>query len=270
FFTGQLQLMHPLALPLWLGGLYFYLCTRAGRPYRALAYTYLILFVLFVVLKGKIYYLAPAYPMLFAGGAVAWESALARLRRPWLKPVTVAVMLAGGIITAPLMLPVLPVETYRTYARTLGVEGVKTEKLTFGALPQHYADMFGWEELTATVADAYHKLPPAEQARCAIFARNYGEAGALDFFGPRYGLPPAIGKHQNYWLWGPRDYTGACVLTVGERLKDVQKTFDEVQQVATFTHPYVMPYENNLPIFLCRRPKLSLKEVWPLTKCYSC
>ncbi|MFL6209630.1 MAG: ArnT family glycosyltransferase [Pyrinomonadaceae bacterium] len=270
FFTGQLQLMHPLTLPVWLGGLYYYLFARAGRPYRALGFAYVILFVLFVVLKGKIYYLAPAYPWLFAGGAVAWEQVVAYLHRPWLKPVTVALLLAGGIVTAPLMLPMLPVETYRAYARTLGVEGVKTEKLAFGALPQHFADMFGWPELTATVADVYHRLPPREQGRCAIFARNYGEAGAIDFFGPRYGLPKSIGKHQNYWLWGPRDYTGECVITVGERLKDVQKTFDQVEQVATFTHPYVMPYENNLPIFLCHRPKLSLKEVWPRTKCYSC
>ena len=271
FFTGQLQLMHPLTLPLWLGGLYFYLFTRAGRPIRALGFAYLIIFALLVVLKGKIYYLAPAYPWLFAGGAIAWARAVERLRRPWLRPVTVALLIIAGVVFAPLMLPVLPVETYRAYAGRLGLGDVKTEKLRTGALPQHFADMFGWPEMTATVADAYHKLSPEDQKRCAIFARNYGEAGAIDFFGARYGLPKVIAKHQNYWLWGPRDYTGECLLTVGERLKDVQKSYTQIEQVATFTHPYVMPYENDLAIFLCRQPKFSsLKELWPQVKCYSC
>ncbi|HEX8073147.1 MAG TPA: glycosyltransferase family 39 protein [Pyrinomonadaceae bacterium] len=270
FVAGQLQLMHPLTVPLWLGGVYCYLRAPWAKPYRALGYTFALVFVLTFVLKGKIYYVAPAYPLVFAAGAVGWERAVARLGRPWLRAVTVGVLVLGGLVTAPLMLPVLPVERYRAYAQALGVEGVKTEKLTFGALPQHFADMFGWEELTATVAGVYRALPEAERARCAVFARNYGEAGALDFYGPRYGLPKVIGKHQNYWLWGPRAYTGECVITVGERLKDVQKSFDQVEQVATFTHPYVMPYENNLPVFLCRRPKQSLKEIWPRTKCYSC
>lgn len=270
FFTGQIVLMHPLTLPLWLGGLYFYLRTRAGRPFRALGWAYLCLFALIVLLKGKVYYLAPFYPILFAGGAVGCEELFVRLRRPWLKPVAVSLLLAGGIVTAPLMLPVLPVETYRAYARALGFEGMKTEQQRMGALPQHYADMFGWPELTATVADVYHKLPPDEQGRCAIFTRNYGEAGAIDFFGPRYGLPKAISRHQNYWLWGPRAYTGECVITIGEKLSGVQKTFNQVEQVATFSHPYVMPYENDLPIFVCRQPKLSLQTVWPQVKCYSC
>lgn len=271
FFTGQLQLTNPLTLPLWLGGLYCYLFVPAFKPYRALGWAYLVIFVLLVVLKGKVYYLAPAYPMLFAAGAVGLERLTeVRWRRTILRPASLALLLVAGIILAPLTLPVLPVETYIHYAQRLGLAEIKTEKLRTGALPQHYADMFGWPELTATVADAYHRLSPDEQTRCAIFARNYGEAGAIDFFGPRYGLPKAISKHQNYWLWGPRNYTGACVLTVGEKLSDVQKTFNQVEQVATFTHPYVMPYENNLPILLCHQPKLSLQEIWPRLKCYSC
>jgi hypothetical protein len=165
---------------------------------------------------------------------------------------------------------VLPVETFIRYQSALGIEAPRTEKLSLAALPQHYADMFGWEEMTRTVAQVYNNLPPEERARCAVFARNYGEAGAIDFFGPRYGLPKAIGKHQNYFLWGPRDYTGECVITIGEKLSDVQKSFDQTEQVATFTHPYVLPHENNNPIFLCRKPKRPLKEIWPQVKCYSC
>ncbi|HYX41977.1 MAG TPA: hypothetical protein VE821_09790, partial [Pyrinomonadaceae bacterium] len=207
----------------------------------------------------------------FAAGAVGLERLTeVHWRKTILRPATIVLLLTGGLILAPLTLPVLPVETYIRYAQRLGLAEIKTEKLRTGALPQHYADMFGWPELTATVADAFHRLPPEEQARCAIFGRNYGEAAAIDFFGPRYGLPKAISKHQNYWLWGPRNYTGECVLTVGEKLADVQQTFNQVEQVATFTHPYVMPYENNLPILLCHQPKASLQTIWPRIKCYSC
>ena len=130
--------------------------------------------------------------------------------------------------------------------------------------------MFGWEEMTEVVARVYHSLPEEERRVCAVFARNYGEAGAIDFFGPKYGLPKAIGKHQNYFLWGPRDYTGECVITMSEGLEDVSKSFQQVEQVATFGHPYALPHEQNRPVFVCRKPKRPLKEIWPDVKCYSC
>ena len=275
FFKGQLELTHPLTFPVWAAGLCFYLFTRAGRPYRALGWAYVVMCALMLALRAKVYYLLPVYPVLFAPGAVWFEGVFARLagRRPgWrlLRPASVALLVAGGAVTAPLALPVLPVESLIRYQRALGLEAPRTEKLRLADLPQHYADMHGWEEMTAAVARVYNSLPPEERGRCAVFARNYGQAGAIDFFGARYGLPKAIGKHQNYFLWGPRDYTGECVITVGERETDVRKSFDQVELAATVTHPYVLPHENNLPVFVCRRPKKPLKEIWPDVKCYSC
>ena len=275
FFKGQLELTHPLTFPVWAAGLCFYLFTRAGRPWRALGWAYVVMFALMVALRAKVYYLLPVYPVLFAPGAVLLESLFARLaeRRPLLrllKPASVALLVAGGALTAPLALPVLPVETFIRYQRALGLEAPRTEKLRLADLPQHYADMHGWEEMTAAVARVYNSLPAEERARCAVFARNYGQAGAIDLFGARYGLPKAIGKHQNYFLWGPREYTGECVITVGERETDVRKSFDQIERAATITHPYVLPHENNLPVFICRQPKMPLKELWPQVKCYSC
>lgn len=135
-----------------------------------------------------------------------------------------------------------------------------------GKLPQLYADMVGWEELTATVATVYHSLPPAEQAKCAIFGSNYGESGAIDYFGKKYGLPKAIGRHNSYWIWGPRDFDGEVIITIGESVEDVRHSFEDVQLAAMFSHPYVMPYENNLPIVIGRKPKASVKELWPQTR----
>ena len=98
------------------------------------------------------------------------------------------------------------------------------------------------------------------------FTSNYGEAGAIDFFGKKYGLPKAISGHNNYWLWGPGNYTGEIVITVGESLEDVKKTFDQVELGATVVSEYAMPYESDLPVYICRKPKVSLPEVWPRVK----
>ena len=269
FVKGQVLFMHPLTLTVWAAGLYFYLA-GAGRRWRALGLAYVVLFALMVVFRAKVYYLLPFYPVLLAAGGVQFEAWLARPRLARLKPATLALLVVGGVVTAPLALPVLPVETFIRYQRALGFEPPRMERFRLGELPQHYADMFGWEEMTAEVARVYNSLPAEERPRCAVFARNYGEAGAIDFFGPRYGLPKAIGKHQNYFLWGPRDYTGECVITVGEREEGVRKSFDQVELAATITHPYAIPHENNLPVFVCRRPKRPLKEIWPEVKCYSC
>ncbi|MDQ3805390.1 MAG: glycosyltransferase family 39 protein [Acidobacteriota bacterium] len=270
FLAGQVVLLHPLTLPVWLAGLYFYLFARGGRPFRALGYAYLVMLFVMILARAKVYYLMPFYPVLFAAGGVALEGLTARRALRWLRPVTVGLLVAGGALTAPLVLPVLPIETYVRYQERLGLEPPRAEKSHTGKLPQHFADMFGWEEMTDVVARVYHSLPAEERGRCAIFTSNYGEAGAIDFFGPRRGLPKAISGHQNYFLWGPRDYTGECVITVGEELEGVQKAFDWIEHAATFTHPHVIPHENNTHVFVCRRPKRPLKEIWPGEKCFSC
>jgi hypothetical protein len=270
FLAGQVLFTQPLTLPVWLAGLYFYLFRPEGRPFRALGHAYLLMLAVMILTRAKVYYLLPFYPVLMAAGGVVWERLFARRGVGWLRPATAALLLVGGALTAPLVLPLLPVENYIAYQERLGLEPPRVEKSHTGKLPQHFADMFGWEEMTETVARVYHSLAEEERARCAVFASNYGEAGAIDFYGPRRGLPKALSGHQNYFLWGPRDYTGECVITVGEELADVQKSFDSVEHAATFTHPHVIPHENNTPVFVCRRPKRPLKEIWPDVKCFSC
>lgn len=271
FFTGQILLIHPVTLPVWIAGLYFYLFTSEGKQFRSLGWTYVVLFLLCIVLKAKIYYLAPVYPLLLAAGAVITERSIERLHWQWLKPATATVLVIAGAIIAPLTLPVLPVETFIRYSRALGLEeGVRTEQNAIGRLPQHYADMFGWEEMTQAVARAYHSLTPEEQTRCAIIADNYGQAGAIDLFGRQYNLPRAVSGHQNYFLWGPRDYTGEVVITVDSDFEDLQPLFESVEPAGTFTHDLVMPYENNKTIYICRKMRIPLREFWPQVKCYSC
>src|SRR5437879_5345683 len=189
FFGQQIFIMHPLTAPVWITGLYFFLFDREGKRFRVLGVTFLVFFALMMILHGKNYYLAPIYPMMMAGGAVIWERWLSARRLVWLKTVYPVLLLAGGIAIAPLVLPVLSVPKFLEYEAKLGISTPKTEVAHSGVLPQHFGDRFGWPEMVEKVAKIYNSLPAEERAKTAIFANNYGEAGAIDFFGKKYGLP---------------------------------------------------------------------------------
>jgi hypothetical protein len=267
FFNAQILQQQPFSFPIWAAGLWFFFARPEGRRYRCLGWAYVVAFALFVALGGKVYYLAPIYPMLFAAGAIVIERFIERRRLGWMRPAYAALLVVGGAITAPFALPILPVETFIRYQRFIGLEAPRTETRKLSALPQQYADMFGWEEMTATVARVYNSLPPDERAKAAILTTNYGEAGAIDFFGPRYGLPKAISGHMNYWLWGPRDYTGEIVIAVGDTAENYKRYFGSVETVAMTGTEYSMPDEH-AGVFLCRGLKVPLKQAWPRVKKY--
>src|SRR5437660_9927394 len=113
--------------------------------------------------------------------------------------------------------------------RAIHFEVPRTETSHTAALPQLYADQFGWEEMVRSVARVYHSLSPDEQKRAAIFCQNYGEAGAIDLFGTRYRLPPALSGHQNYFFWGPRRYRGEIVVILDEKADDEREKFQSVE-----------------------------------------
>jgi len=267
FLLQQITILHPLLLPLWLAGLGYYLFSKEGKTYRPLGIAYVALFVVFMLTQAKNYFLAPAYPMLFAAGALVIERFAGRPRWNWLKPSYVSFVIIGGILTAPLVLPVLPVETY---IRLFGSSAkIQTERLQTGQLPQYFADRFGWRNLTATVAQVYKSLPPEDQAKACIFASNYGEAGAINFFGKAYGLPQAISGHNQYYLWGPGNCTGELIITVGVPQQDVESGFNSVTVAATAKCKYCMPFESDLHILICRGLKGSIQELWPGVRNYS-
>ena len=216
FFEQEILLMHPLALPIWLGGIWFYFFTKAGRPFRAIGWAWIFTAAVIVALSPRVYYLFPAFPVLFAGGGVLWERLLARPRLDVAQVRISGVDVVGGAVLAPLAIPVLPPETYIRYTKAIGLEQPRIENHRLGPLPQIFADQFGWEEMAATVARVYNSLPPEVRARTAIFAQTYGQAGAIDLFGPKYGLPPAISGHQSYFLWGPRGYTGESMIVMDD------------------------------------------------------
>src|SRR6266480_1205769 len=228
FIVQQIVFMNPGTLPLWLAGLFWLFGSREGRRYRALGIIYLITLAEFIVLHGKSYYLAPAYPMLFAAGGVAIERIFVSHLK-WLKPVLLSAMLVTGALFAPLVVPILPPDKLVAYMRAIRFQPPRTETSHTAALQQVFADQFGWEQMVGSVAHVYHHLRPEDEKRAAIFCQNYGEAGAIDFFGPKLGLPPAISGHQNYFLWGPRDWTGEVVLVLDTRDDDERELFASVE-----------------------------------------
>ena len=183
-----------------------------------------------------------------------------------LKPVCFAWLIAGISLVLPLVLPVLSLEAFVRYQSHSPLQPKPTERSFVGAvLPQYYADELPWQEQVAAVARVYHSLSPEEQTKTAIFCDNYGQAGAIDFFGPRYGLPKALSGHQNYFLWGPRNYTGDIVILVGQSESEARKEFASVEVAATLNIPYAYSYETR-PILLCRGLQWNLQAVWPRVK----
>jgi hypothetical protein len=264
FIWDDILFLHPIALPIWGSGLAWLLFAEEGKRFRFLGVAFLIVLGAFILLGGKSYYALPAYPLLLAAGGVALKSYLTRPGLAWLKVAYPALLVVAGLVTVPFGVPVLPVDTFLRYAQLLPYASeVKTERDATAALPQLYADMFGWDTMAASVASVYHALPAAEQADCAILAGNYGEAGAIDYYGPKLGLPKALSGHNSYFYWGPRNYSGSCVIVFGERSDEFKALFGESTIVATTSNPHGMPNEQRVPIYLCRKPREPLPELWP-------
>jgi len=265
FVAQEIQTLLPLNLPIWLAGLWFYFFSKPGRPYRVLGWAWVFTAAVIVALSPRIYYLYPAFPVLLAGGSVMWEAWLEQPRFAWVKAVYPILSVLAGAVLAPLAVPVLSPETYIRYTKALHLRTPRIETHRMGPLPQLYADQFGWEEMTATVARVHNSLPPEVRTQTAIFGQNYGQAGAIDLFGPKYGLPPAISAHMNYFFWGPRDYTGESMIVMQGQQQDLERYYTSVQKVASVYHPYSMPYEH-FDIYYCRGLKWPLKEIWPKVK----
>ncbi|MGB7285033.1 MAG: glycosyltransferase family 39 protein [Candidatus Acidiferrum sp.] len=278
----QTFLVDPLTAPIWITGLVAFFVSARLKPYRVLGWCYLVCFTVFFVLHGKNYYLAPMYPMLLAAGAMVIESAIngkraegtetstlgaKRNRLAWLKPAIVIILLASGAHLAPVTVPILSPDKFIAYMKYLPMKlPVMEHSHERAVLPQWYADQFGWREIVAETAKAYFELPPTDRPGCGIFAQDYGQAGAIDFFGPRYGLPPALSGHQTYWLWGPRGYSGNCLIVLGDSRERLEQLFEHVDYVGTSAdNPYAL--ERDISVYICRGAKFgTLADIWPELK----
>jgi hypothetical protein len=243
------------------------LFSKELKPYRFLGWSYLVAYTVFFVLHGKNYYLSPIYPMLLAAGAVVVEATFARPRLAWLKPAVVIVLLAAGAHVAPVVVPILSPDHFISYMKHLPFKIPHMEHHHAAAiLPQWYADQFGWQEIVAETSVAWNQLSPEERRDCGIFAQDYGQAGAIDFFGPKYGLPASLSGHQTWFLWGPREYSGSCMIVLDDTRERLEELWANVQFVGTSAdNPYAL--EKQIDVYICRGSKFgTMAQLWPEIK----
>ncbi len=259
FLAQQFFAMGPLTAPVWLAGLWAFSVRPAHAAFRAFPIAFVLLAAFLIAGHGKVNYFVAIYPALFAAGAVLLE---AKFGAGAVRAALAAVAVEGAVF-APLALPILPEEAAIRYLAELNISPSLTtaEIHEEGRMQQHFGDMHGWPEMAAKVAAVYRALPPQERAKAVFLGRNYGDAAAIDVFGAKLGLPPAIGGHNNYYLWGPRGHDGSVVITVGGDRSWYLRRFRSVEVAGHTDNPYAQPSEIQ-PIYVLRGPKTPLPVMW--------
>ncbi|MEO5798057.1 MAG: glycosyltransferase family 39 protein, partial [Gemmatimonadales bacterium] len=254
---------------MWLGlvGMVALFQAPQLRPWRLVAVAALTTALLLLVLHGKAYYLGPIWPALAAAGAV-WVEPLAHRPRRWLVSAIAAVTAIFGVSLAlPIGLPILPKIAMAEYASRTGITStVRTNLGEVAPLPQDFADMLGWQTFAENVIDVWDSLPASERATAVLVATNYGRAGALDWYGPRFGLPPAICPCGSYWFWGHGDRAGAVTVIAGGDSTQLAPLFQELHAARVIEDAWRVKEEQRVTIWIGRGPKLTLAKLWDLTK----
>jgi hypothetical protein len=181
--------------------------------------------------------------------------------------VIVVVLLANGVYLSPIVIPILSPDHFLVYMKYLPFKlPVMEHAHARAALPQWYADQFGWQEIVAETAVAWNRIPAADRHDCGIFAQDYGQAGAIDFLGRRYGLPQSLSGHQTWFLWGPRGYSGNCMIVLDDRRERLEQLWDHVEYVGTSAdNPYAL--EKQIDVYICHGSKFgTLTDLWPELK----
>ena len=263
----QIFYLNPVTLPIWILGLFYLLFHPQGKKYRILGLMFLVLQFLYVgILQMPSRFLASAYFPLLTAGAVFTEDLITKFATHhfnwnWLKPILAISILINGIRLAPVALPILPAPALMRYA----IEQAGTLMQPSSLLLETLQTRSGWPEMTQQIASVYRSLPKAERRKCVIYTSFYFEAGAINFFGKDYGLPAAVSNHLSYQIWGLGKYSGEVVIAFGYTFNPSRLSlfFDEVEDTGIMiSNPYGMHFEKNLPVYICRKPKIPLKEVW--------
>ncbi len=250
--------MNIALAPLWLAGAVGPFIDRRLAGARFLALAFILATAFYYVERGTNYYLFSVYPTMFVVGSVLCERLSPTITRAW-----IAVALCVSALFAPVALPILDPSQLPRYMEFTHTKPGPIEAAGVGApLTQSLSDEFGWRDLEKKVAAVFSRLSPEDRGRVAIVASNYGEAAALDVYGGRDGLPSALSGHNQYWLWGPRGHDGSLILHVGGNAETWRSLCASVEIVDHFGGPYVMPYENDRPIFICRDLRMPLGRLW--------
>ncbi|MFP5226079.1 MAG: glycosyltransferase family 39 protein [Acidobacteriota bacterium] len=269
FLAGQIMMLNPFTFPLWISGVFWLLLARAARPFRFLGILYPLYLLMMMAMHAKDYYLAPVYVVYYAAGGLCWLQGVRVPRWRNLLGGAYALLLCFAFVqSVPFSIPILPPQQFVAYEKKIGFTPKDSENHDATILPQFYADRFGWQEMVEKVARIYNSLPPQERAVTGIYAGNYGEASAINLFGPKYGLPVAISGHQTYWLWGPHGYTGQEMIIInGATPAEMRGSYASCTVADVNDNPLAMPWEHN-NIYLCHGRKATYQADWKDFKHY--
>jgi Dolichyl-phosphate-mannose-protein mannosyltransferase len=262
FLLGQVLMIGP-AIALAVAGAWTLLVGRA-RVFRVAGWACVLAVALLMVLHGKPYYAGPVYPTLIGAGAAALGGLRVRFLAPALRWGAVVAMAVAGLFLLPLGLPIVPPVQLAAYTRATGLDiANRNNRGEMERLPQDYADMLPWEDQVRQLARVYHALPPEKRAKAVIFPGNYGEAGAVDFYGPKYGLPPAVSDAGTYYFFGPGRLPGAVLITIGKPDEDLRPFFSTVTRYGWLNNPWWVSEERDNTIYVAEGPKSTLQALWP-------
>ena len=258
FIKNLIMSMNPITIIIWLPGIFYFFINKDRKKYRPLAIIFLTTAAILLINgSSNVAYLTAAFFPIISSGSILLEHVANKKFMRWTFYTSNFSIILCGIIILPLSLPILPPQKYIEHTNTLGITASSSENKKLSEMPQFFADMFGWEELAQNVSTVYKLIPNDEKNKTIIFCSNYGEAGALEYYSSKHELPIVISFHNNYWLWAkkelPKDFENVIVL--GDSKTNLLHDFEEVELILTHTAKYSMPYENNLPIFLCKKPK---------------
>lgn len=271
YFTNVFYSMNPVLLPLFAIGLYRIFRRLGGTNYYFLGLMFLFSLAVDYLLHARTWMIAEMFLPVIAAGAVFLEEIAAE--KKWgaiLKPATIAAALAGGILVAPANLPLVPVKGLPAYARDFEFlySSIRNFNGTSTQYPEYFALRFGWEDLASEVALVYDGLSPQDRQTAGIYTYWYAPAAAVDFFGPRYGLPHAVSGHLAYDLWGPGESSWDVMIIVTRKTNDMAPFFETCERKVTVHNDYSVALYNQLSIFVCRGPKVPPEKIWGSVKNY--
>ncbi len=269
FIMGQVMYMSPSIVPVWFAGVFYFFFSKRLKDFRFLSILFAGLFI-FMMLSGtsRPDRLAFAYPAVFAGGALFFESVISKFNLRLLKVPIVIFLFSGLALSVPILLPYFSYDFSQKYTVWLGIN-TELEKGKKPPLHQILADRIGWEEKIKLVINAYNSLSEEDKMQTIIAAGNYGQAGAIELFGKPYNLPPVACSHNNYYLWSKERVEGNILLQLDneEDYDGLTNLFDSVEVYpGVFKNNFVSDHENNLIVFICRRPKIPPIEMLERSK----
>jgi hypothetical protein len=258
---------------LTVAGILFLLWGDKMKRFRFLGFLSLFIIIGLMLLKGKSYYTLGIFPLLIVAGAVSYDT---WLKQNLYRAIFLFILVLPALPLIPMGLPVYKtmglIRYFNMLDKKYGIDvGRRFEDGSVHSLPQDYADMLGWEEMTTLASKAYNQVEDKQSA--FIYCENYGQAGAITVIGIKYGLPEAVSFNESFQYWAPKQFDPdikSMIYINDEPGDDVKAMFERITLIGRVSDPDAREYGTG--VFLCEEPSGSFNEFWKarLQRVYPC